>query len=120
MLQTAVDYNAIKKKATGEVLRYYRSFRSLIEAVCASVECRWLAQVRNHYKLMYECRIGTNSEVDMLIEADIWPDGEVVLRAYKPMGLYVSNPVMGECDKFELEEVKTNEQNGIETSTALL
>ncbi len=112
-----VDYSAIKKKATGEVLRYYRSFRP---RMYTEVQCRWLAQVRNHYKLMFECRIGTQLEVDMLIEADIWSDGEVVLRAYKPMGLYVSNPAMGEYDKFELEEVNKNEQTRIDASTELL
>lgn len=117
MVQTAVDYSALKKKATGEVMRYYRSFRP---QMFTAVECRWIAQVRNHYKLMFECRVGTKFEVDMLIESDIWPDGEVVLRAYKPMGLYVSNPAMGEYDKFELEEVRKNEQSRIETDTTLL
>ena len=107
MVQTAVDYSALKKKATGEVMRYYRSFRP---QMFTAVECRWIAQVRNHYKLMFECRV----------EADIWPDGEVVLRAYKPMGLYVSNPAMGEYDKFELEEVRKNEQAQTEDNTSLL
>ena len=101
MATTEVSFTAIRNQAKAETVKYYKTLRP---GMYLSLDCRWLAKVRNHYKAMFEGRAGMSDSIDLMFETDIWPDCEVVIIAYKPAGLMVSNPIMNDYDILEVHD----------------